>query len=811
MKLPKYFIIASLVLLYAVSVIIRVASADKSKYPYFDGVSATNYRYMVSISQTGSAPVLDQKAAWPEGVRPALERPLGVEYFTGYVYRLVRYFSEADERQFVRQFTRLFSSLLVFTLYALSYTLWRSQAGALFAGFLVALSSPLIDDTNGTTFLHVQYAAVLVSLHLFLILRLKNRFTIPVAVTAALSFFVLLTMWEASVYYIAIFALLYAIWPEENLRNKRILLSLHGVFFVAGALLLPYLSAHRVAFAVPASLVYSAVLYAFFAGKLPLKERRFWPGMLYVIVGALILSAIFRPLQFGASRSFPALQYVYYRLRYLAAKPIDPSTLPDAVRYVWSKEHAAPSEFNIFIALFPFLFLIPAMVSGALSFQKETSLPTPPPTSVTATRRKPPNILIPAVVAALLIWGLYFFDRSGLPLSVIGAFPLVALSFYAIGRHLKKRSAFIALGAILILAQTLSPDGRLDLSRWIARRAGLNPIGGDFLRVSIGNPDRNLVRFLLTRTSVRDPILGLPAISSLLSTFGGRTTLLFSGGTSRETIEKTVEMLGKYYGSEEELYRTCRANGVEYVLYSVELALDGTTFSPRYLCGRKQLIPASVAYKMHFFPEALKRFALVYENDGHRLFEVTDHIKPIFSTDHPPIYQYEILVRNNDSLELFHERITNLMLLYGNARNEHEAGNDSTALGLFNACVNQAPHFTAARLGQATSLTRLGRLEDARDVYMTIVGYAPDNPEALYGTALTLARLGETARAEGFVSILLSSTGEAEIIRKAKLLKWFIDEGIPIDAPIGTDSNSTISNQNSQVGGSEGPGEAEAR
>jgi tetratricopeptide (TPR) repeat protein len=255
-------------------------------------------------------------------------------------------------------------------------------------------------------------------------------------------------------------------------------------------------------------------------------------------------------------------------------------------------------------------------------------------------------------------------------------------------------------------------------------------------------------------------------------------------------IEKTVSFIDAFYENESEFYEVCRAAGIEYVIYSTELVLDQSRYSPLYLAGRSQLPPSSTAYRMHFFPEMLTHFALTYENDNYRLYKVSDEIQPMFTTDHPPVYQYEILDRNGDSLEQFYQRILNLIFLYGSARDEQANGNHQAALHIYETCIAQAPRYTAARLGQAGALLNLGDLTAAMEAYRSIISYAPDNPEALYGLSLSLARLGDKELAMQYIDILLSSTGDEDLIDKAKLLRWFLEEDIPVDSPDSLQSGS---------------------
>jgi hypothetical protein len=388
----------------------------------------------------------------------------------------------------------------------------------------------------------------------------------------------------------------------------------------------------------------------------------------------------------------------------------------------------------------------------------------------------------PLVWLSCLALALYMIDRSLLPLALLALAPLAAVSVLKAGRSQRLRLVLAAMSSLVIVGQTVPAGGRLDLLGTIPGATGRNADqAGEFLRFSIGEPDRSLLRFLVTRTSVGDPILSLPRSSSLLATFGGRTTVLLPGIASGPMIDRTVASLNSWYQNEQTFYDYCRHLGVEYVVYSIDLVLDGSRYSPIYLSGNRWIHPASTAYKMHFFPETLNHFTLMYENGVYRLFKVTGTSGPFFSTDHPPVYQYEILERNNDTLDGFYQRVQRLLLLYNQAGSLLLGGSIDQALEMFDDCIEQAPHFTAAVLGRASALSARGELEAALDTYRYVVGYAPDNPEALYGTSLCLARLGNTDQAREYIDILMSATADQKILEKARLLGWFIEQGIPVD------------------------------
>ena len=92
-----------LIALYVGAVWVRLESLGQFEYPYFAGESGTNYRHAHSISADGSLPSLDTRASWPEGFSPAKAKPNGMEYFTGFAYRLARPFSDiAGGREYLK-------------------------------------------------------------------------------------------------------------------------------------------------------------------------------------------------------------------------------------------------------------------------------------------------------------------------------------------------------------------------------------------------------------------------------------------------------------------------------------------------------------------------------------------------------------------------------------------------------------------------------------------------------------------------------------------------------------------------------------
>jgi len=228
---------------------------------------------------------------------------------------------------------------------------------------------------------------------------------------------------------------------------------------------------------------------------------------------------------------------------------------------------------------------------------------------------------------------------------------------------------------------------------------------------------------------------------------------------------------------------------VSYVLYSIDVLLDTSRYSPRYLSTAPTPGPETAAYAMHFFPETLEGFALVFENEHYRLFRVTDEEMPAFITDHPPVYQHEVFARAGGDYAQFTSRLIELTFTYRGAVARAGSGDIPGALRRLDWCIEQAPGFTRARVARAATLVQAGRAEDARQELLDVLSYAPDDEEALYQAAYVHALLGETERARALLDVFFASATETELIERGKLLLAFIEQGVAVQPVLPADTS----------------------
>jgi hypothetical protein len=761
MTLPKSGVRILLILLYITAVWIRLSGSSGTFYPYFKGESGTNYRHALAVGTQGGLPAHDPRFFWPEGYSPADTKAVGAEYLTGVAIRLGNAFSDMPQKKMVSLFTVLAFSLCVFTFYGFTRLLWQCQTAGLLAALLLAFSRPLVEVTLGSEYLHGPFALLLVSLHLWLFLSWRRTPSTARAIWTALAALALLATWEAGPAYVALFGVAAVLLPGGDTSTRRTLLTWHAAVMILAAALLPHLQARRLIADWPVVLVVVSTAYSYVRQSLPSR----FPAWVYLAAGALPLVLILRPIHIGGVETLSEVQYWFYRLRFIAGKPADPQLLPESVRFLWSHGRSTPAPYTLSAFFVPLIFLLTPAFLSLRGFCLRTG-----------TRVWPPVVV--GLLGALVFW----LDRGTVYAAALILFPLLAVSGVALGKHLVRRGTLVAISVLLVVTSGLMPLGKANAIYRAGDALGVSPVAPDgFAPVSLGNADLDLVRYVVSRTSVGDPFLVPPELSSLVVTFAGRKTMLVPGAPPTNMAQRTGQVIARFYEDEGNLYTLCKASGIRYVVSSIDLLLDTSRYSPLYTAGRRGSGEDAVARRMHFAPEKLRHFNLVYQNDVYRLFRVVDDSELTFLTDHPPVYQYSILERNGDTLESFYMRVVDILATYHTAVAALARDDEEGAIRRFRYCLEQAPRFSKAWMGVGDSLLRLRDFRAANAAYMRVLENAPDNSRALYYAALTFGHIKEVDRALGLLEVLFATGGERELLGLAQQLKVTLEKGIPLD------------------------------
>jgi hypothetical protein len=756
MKMSRRVVLFILCLLFVAAIGARVSTTDKDNSPYYRGTSAMSYRHAIEVAEGHSLTAHDAKANAPEGYVPARYRAAGAETLSGLVFRAFHLVSEMDGREFTRRLTLLLAGLCVFTAYGAASRLWDSRGAGILAAFLVAFEPALVTATNGRTFSHAIFAAFFASLYAAIALRTLTTSSRHGSWIAALVAFLLLWVWEPARYGLLAWMLPVALGSFVDRRTRIWFVCSHAIVILLAVCLFPHLVATRAAGAWTTAAVLSAAAVAL----LPESRRKGWRAAAAWVAGTALLTLIATPFRAGASEQFPAIAYVWTRIRYAFGRPAA-GLLSDWMRYLWSADHAPMTPEQMIQLFVPLVLCAVAWVTN-----RAVRLPRARFTTTLAL------CALASMACAL--------DRSLLPITALAIVILVSGAAAGLDWKRWKQSAFVVLGSYAALSGVVLPRTAIDPTHQIVRAAGVESRDpATFAWISFENTDRELIRFISARTSVHECIFAPDNLSALLLAFSGRTSATLCGATSRVPANRSVEMTRGFYRDEDTFYDLCRRDKIDYVLYTVDMLLDSGSYSPLYLAGVSAITPECVAVRMHFQPESLRHFTLIYENEHHRLFKVTETAQPVFLTDHPLYYQGRLFMDSGGDFEHFRQRVLWLMGGCAAGMGARARGDSEKARQLLDQCVRYAPSFTKARLELAYTFMDLGRYQAARDQISAIIQYAPDNPTALYAAAYTQVQMGHPDAAQPFLT-LLNQTGDRTLVEKGKSLQYYIDHKLPL-------------------------------
>jgi hypothetical protein len=756
MKMSRRVVLFILCVLFAAAIAARVSTRDPNNNPYFRGASAMSYRHMLEVADHHSLGAHDSKAAFPQGYVPDRYRAAGAETLTGLGYRAVRLVSDMDGRDFARRAIIVMASLCVFTVYGAASQLWNSQRAGFLGAFLVAFEPALVSATNGRVFSHAIFAAFFASLYAAVALRALKESSRSGAALAALLAFVLLWIWEPARYGLLAWVVPVSLMGSiERPRRVWFVIS-HAAVIAVAACMFPHLVATRALGAWTTAVAMGAVV----AACLPPKQHQGWRPALFVLATGAVLTLALTPLRAGASEDFPALRYLLTRLQYIAGRPSS-SLLSDWMRGLWSADHA-PLAPRALIQL----FLPVLLCAAAWLINRE----------VRASRRRFLCTAIVLVVASLAA----ALDRSALAFAALPLIIVLSGAASALEWRRWSHSALVAASAYTALAGVVLAGKFVDPSHLIVRATHTGASDpASFSWISFENTDKSLIRFLSTRTSVQESILAPNDLSAVLLAFSGRTSVMLPGTTSRLATNRNVDLMRGFYRDEDSFYQLCQQEKVDYVLYSVDMLLDGGAYSPVYTSGISGLTPGAIAARMHFQPESLRHFTLLYENEHYRLFKVSDTAQPVFLTDHPLYYQSKLFMDSGGSFENFRQRVLWLMGNCASGMGARARGDLDKSRQLLDQCVRYAPSFTRARLELAYTFMDLGRYEHARDQIAAIIQYAPDDAATLYAAAYVEVQMQKPDEAKPYL-LLLAQTGDATYTERAKSLQYYIDHKLPL-------------------------------
>ena len=624
MTAKRVLLAVSLTGLYLVAVLIRVevCTYQKARYSFlpFTMESALLYRYARMAAEGERIPYLDEKAQYPEGLRVSRDLSLGMELVTGYLYRFLRpLWGGLSFHDFIRFFTPFFFSFGVLAAYLVAKEMWKDEVISLIPAFFYAVMLPSVLRSTGQEISKENFVLPLIFFHILFLLRAIGRSlsaldarklnptgegnatgkaTLANSVLAGVLLFIALACWEGTqvyFYLLVIFVILNYFWGREPILLFRFF-AVQVVFALLAGILIPYLRNHSFLFSYSMMFSY-AFLGTYFLGRYTKLGKRANPAFFVLLLALFSLLSLFIS-KYGETYShYQSL--LFYKLRYLNRKPIDPSLLPYEVRVLWTPALLAPSLWNI-VSGFSTLLLW-----GILSF---------PLTLRQWVKRKEfqKGFLLFFLITFFSLYLL--FDR----MQVWFVF-FLSLSLGSIGCFIKERKKWLLKRCSILFIIWLVVAGlslRFEANKIITHVAELGvpldyPNLVDMIEWVKANTDEDAV--ILTHFVHSPPIL----------TYTGRAILFHPKYESRELRDKSKEYAFALFSPDEDrFYQFCQKNKVDYFVFPRGTFSDRSVCGWRYVTNTPESATGANAYKFEYFSDGLKKFGLVYKNGKYRIYKV---------------------------------------------------------------------------------------------------------------------------------------------------------------------------------------------
>jgi len=527
------------------------------------GETTQAYRYTRMVSDGEGIPALDTLVMRPGGMMTT-ENSLFEEYIAGGIHRIIG----GDLNRFLLIFCRLFPLLAVpvifFWMRNSGFNLQESSAGAgLYAVFLPALLR-----TRGESLYRETVALPLITLTFALAdmsILCEKKETLKFSIAAAVTLFLALASWKVTGF-VSFFLFTWLAFRKPGLRTVLPM----AVSQLAAAVLLTHMR-HDIALLSPGTIMaLVSVASSFFRHK--------------VVPFAGLTISLFTGVLFISSSTGHVASVMAAKLRFIFSHPEDPSLLSGDARLFWVSGYTSPSLGQT-VLLFGLAVVI--AVWGWKAFREKT-------------RGSAMFFLVPLSAAGYL-----FFDRLHVLLAICIIPPVIAAS--------RGRKWMLPLLLAIFGLQTMfSPQIAGILSD-----AGMSQ--GDSSSLLTESELNDLIDWAEDN---RGTMLSFWHISGLLSAYAEMpviTHTFFENAENRETI---IEFAERIYGTEDEMVDFMEEKGAVYLAYQADFIFDKTPQGLLYLAALTDIPDGSLAIRLHYYPQSLKRLKLVWQGPSIRVFQI---------------------------------------------------------------------------------------------------------------------------------------------------------------------------------------------
>ena len=628
-------IFLALILIYCLGIFIRTESftiRGHNNSHLFTIESAQHYYHTSLVAQGKGIPKIDGLLAWPEGFDTRTDTNLE-EYVVGTLYRILP-FKKVPLSLFIRYFVRSWYCLTIFIVYLLLAASTKSRTSGIIGASFYALALPTIERSLGNHIQREQFALVIIFLHIYFFYKFLQSERGRDILASSILLFLGLVSWKLAQFYYLIllsYILLAYLFSNRYYLTMQALAFFTAINFV-GALTLPTnLKTDYFIFSLPMLLSYSLLASW---GWRKWRGKKVESLFLLFIISAGLFFLFPRTGQYNH-----VWQTMFYKIRYLGVKPLDPSLLSFEASHYWTPPYSSPTLFR-FLNEFLVLVLLasyPVFIFFKRLFQKK----------ITLEKGFFLYALIAFFVCYLLFYKLKTFFIFFLVIFIAHLFPL--------GKKRLSRAVILLLlfiGLSFQVYQALSWQDSFLVKGML--KTGIRPLefptSGNRLAI------RKVLSWIRENTEPQDAFLAPLSLSPQIAAYSTRPTVLhcyFETGI-REIYREYCQAL---FQKEENLTDLCKRYNVDYLIYrGDQLLRTDPIMSYRYVANRMDLNEDWVAYKLHFTPDKLENFTLVYENYFYRIYRLGEG-KRIYPKEYHPLFNEKIFKELGKETDAFYKGV----------------------------------------------------------------------------------------------------------------------------------------------------------
>lgn len=717
--------------------------------------SAQRFRHAQMVADGASIPELDLKMQMPDGLITRKDT-IFEEQLAGMAYRglqAIGLISDLPFYIFIRYFLRAFYSLGIIAVAFIFLEFSGSYLAALIASFIFAFALVSTSRAMASTIYREHIAIPFMAFHVYFFLKGGRTQKWREEVFSSLFLLLALISWKVMKYYYFAFVVYMAFeihlgvfFSKKDAKEPanpglmRTLLIHTAVICVASLVLDTHLRYDRFALSLPMVASYALILSVI--ASMALKDRV--KGIKFGFIGASMWVIMFLIL-YAVIPKTGGYEHVYetvlYKLRYWT-KPDNPELLSFHARHYWGGPYDTPSlyRFMSHMSIVLALCAYPLFSFGRKYIRGET-----PPRS------------------SYMLYGALVFLMGYLTFYKLQTFTIFFLSFFLgyfyiliMSKEGVKRLllALIMLAGMAIeLNQTVNAGDTFysrSLIRAGIRRPPSNPA------YTPRHAKENMYLWLKKNTSENDTVLASFFISPSILTYAERPVILNCFFESTEMLDRYREHAEALFADEEALYSMAKKYKAKYVLIDAGMLLrDDKDLSFRYVAAAGPFSERWTIYKMHFAPETLKYFDLLYQNDFMRIFEVGKAysgralpLKAIFSKD---VFD-KVTAGDASKTSGFYRRYLKAYkrLIRGQLVDASEG--PMSASVYFKEFAAQYPEMPEGYINMGTALARAEKFKDAIKALNMAVEMDPRNAELFATIGMLQSDIGDKEKALLFLN-----------------------------------------------------------